>query len=64
MAGRHDSTSDVIREGLRMAEDRERQSAALDAAIKRGIADADAGRVRSIDEARAELREQLSSRGA
>lgn len=46
--GRYQSRSEVLREGVRLVEEREKRLAALDAALARGIADADAGRVRPI----------------
>lgn len=49
-SGRYNSKSEVLREGVRLIHDRETRLAALDAAIHRGIADAEAGRVRPIDE--------------
>ncbi len=42
--GRYNSKSEVLREGVRLIQDREARLAALDAAILRGQADADAGR--------------------
>jgi antitoxin ParD1/3/4 len=36
----------VLREGVRLVEEREKRLAALDAALARGVADADAGRVK------------------
>jgi antitoxin ParD1/3/4 len=45
-AGRYNSKSEVLREGVRLVQDREARLAALDASIARGIADADAGRTR------------------
>ena len=42
--GRYNSKSEVLREGVRLIQERETRLAALDAAIARGIADADAGR--------------------
>lgn len=42
--GRYNSKSEVLREGVRLIQDREMRLAALDASIARGIADADAGR--------------------
>jgi antitoxin ParD1/3/4 len=42
--GRYNNASEVLRDALRMMEDRERRLAALDAAIERGIADATLGR--------------------
>lgn len=47
--GRYNSKSEVLREGVRLIQDREARLAALDASIARGIADADAGRVRDLD---------------
>lgn len=43
-AGRYNSKSEVLREGVRLVQDRKTRLAALDASIARGIADADAGR--------------------
>jgi antitoxin ParD1/3/4 len=44
-SGRYRSKSEVLREGVRLIQDRELKLAVLDAAIARGLADADAGRV-------------------
>jgi antitoxin ParD1/3/4 len=43
--GRYNSKSEVIREGIRLVQEREARLAALDAAIELGIADAEAGRL-------------------
>lgn len=43
-AGRYHSKSEVLREGVRLIQERESRLAALDAAIARGLADAEAGR--------------------
>lgn len=53
------SNSEVIRSVLRDWLEHERCLAALDAAISRGIADADAGRVHELDAVRAELGERF-----
>jgi antitoxin ParD1/3/4 len=45
----------VLREGVRLIEEREKRLAALDAAILRGVADADAGRVTPAAEVRDRL---------
>lgn len=45
-SGRYHSKSEVLREGVRLVQEREARLVALDAAIARGIADADAGRVK------------------
>ena len=57
--GRYNSKSEVLREGVRLVQERETKLAALDAALARGIADADAGRVIPLDEAFDRLRQEL-----
>lgn len=42
--GRYGSKSEVLREGIRLVQDRETRLAALDASIARGLADVEAGR--------------------
>ncbi|MBH5401386.1 type II toxin-antitoxin system ParD family antitoxin [Bradyrhizobium sp. CNPSo 4010] len=49
-SGRYHSKSEVLREGVRLIQEREARLAALDAAIARGLSDADAGRVKSLSE--------------
>ncbi len=49
-SGRYNSKSEVLREGVRLVQDREARLAALDAAIMRGLADADSGRAAPADE--------------
>lgn len=44
-SGRYNSKSEVLREGVRLVQEREARLAALDAAIARGLADAAANRV-------------------
>jgi antitoxin ParD1/3/4 len=53
--GRYNSRSEVLREGVRLVEEREKKLAALDAAISRGLADAEAGRVKPIQDVAARL---------
>lgn len=48
-AGRYGSKSEVLREGIRLVQDRETRLAALDASIARGLADVDAGRAAPAD---------------
>jgi antitoxin ParD1/3/4 len=43
--GRYNSKSEILREGVRLVQEREARLAVLDAAIAKGLADADAGRV-------------------
>jgi len=45
-SGRYNSKSEVLREGVRLVQEREARLSVLDAALARGIADADAGRVK------------------
>ena len=44
-SGRYNSKSEVLREGIRLLHEKETRLAALDTAIARGVADAEAGRV-------------------
>jgi antitoxin ParD1/3/4 len=53
--GRYNSKSEVLREGLRLVQEREKRLEALDLAIARGIADAEAGRVIPIERLRSRL---------
>ncbi|AYN22687.1 type II toxin-antitoxin system ParD family antitoxin [Alcaligenes aquatilis] len=48
--GRYGSKSEVLREGVRLIQDREARLAALDALIALGLADADAGHTQPADE--------------
>lgn len=54
-SGRYGSKSEVLREGVRLVQDRETKLAALDASIMRGLADADAGRTTPASEVFDEL---------
>lgn len=48
--GRYNSKSEVLREGVRLVEEREKRLAALDAALAKGVSDADAGRVKPAED--------------
>jgi antitoxin ParD1/3/4 len=62
-SGAYGSNSEVIREALRGWLERDRRLAALDSAIARGVADAEAGRVHEVDDVRTELRARFPSTG-
>jgi antitoxin ParD1/3/4 len=47
-SGRYNSKSEVLREGVRLIQERETRLAALDAAIARGLADGEAGREKPL----------------
>lgn len=49
-SGRYNSKSEVLREGVRLVQEREMKLAALDASIRHGLADAEAGRVKPAGE--------------
>lgn len=61
-SGRYHSKSEVLREGVRLIQEREARLAALDAAIARGLDDADAGRVKSSFEVFDRLEARLVSK--
>lgn len=54
--GRYNSKSEVLREGVRLVQEREAALAQLDAALDQGLADVRAGRTRPAEEVFAELR--------
>ncbi len=60
-SGRYNNASEVIRDALRLMEDRERRMAALDSAIARGMADIQAGRVHDLDTVCDELDAELDA---
>jgi antitoxin ParD1/3/4 len=49
-SGRYNSKSEVLREGVRLIQEREVRLSALDASLARGLADAEAGRVKPAAE--------------
>jgi antitoxin ParD1/3/4 len=48
--GRYNSKSEVLREGVRLVQEREAALRRLDAALGRGMADIEAGRVKPAEE--------------
>jgi antitoxin ParD1/3/4 len=60
--GRYHSKSEVLREGVRLIQERETRLAALDASIARGVADADAGRIKSTSEVFDRLESKLKAK--
>lgn len=48
--GRYNSKSEVLREGVRLIQDREARLAAYDAAILRGLEDVEAGRTKPVSD--------------
>ena len=48
-SGRYNNASEVLRDALRLMEERDRRLASLDASIARGLADIEAGRVSDAD---------------
>jgi antitoxin ParD1/3/4 len=48
--GRYNSKSEILREGVRLIQERETRLSALDASIARGVGDADAGRTKPAED--------------
>ena len=61
--GRYRSKSEVLREGIRLVQEREARLAALEAAIDKGIDDLKAGRLLSEDEVFPELEARYGQAG-
>jgi antitoxin ParD1/3/4 len=61
-SGRYHSKSEVLREGVRLIQEREARLATLDASIARGLADVDAGRVKPSSEVFDRLEARLETK--
>jgi antitoxin ParD1/3/4 len=59
--GRYSDPSEVLRDALRLMEEREQKLAAFDAAIARGLADAEANRVQDAESVFDELEAELET---
>jgi antitoxin ParD1/3/4 len=53
--GRYNSKSEVLREGVRLIQERETRLSVLDQALARGLADAEAGQVKPMSDVVARL---------
>jgi antitoxin ParD1/3/4 len=60
-SGRYRSRSEVLREGVRLVQEREAKQMALEAFLKEAIDDAEAGRVRPMDDVFDDLLAELTS---
>jgi antitoxin ParD1/3/4 len=62
--GRYGSRSEVLREGVRLVQEREAKLAQLDAALMRGVADSEAGRVEDLEVVTDRLRRKYQAMAA
>lgn len=62
--GRYGSRSEVLREGVRLVQEREKKLAKLDEALMRGVADGLAGRVTDAEEVFDRLIRKYEARAA
>ncbi|HEY9010005.1 MAG TPA: type II toxin-antitoxin system ParD family antitoxin [Devosia sp.] len=60
--GRYNSKSEVLREGVRLVQEREAYLRRIDAALAEGLADVKAGRTRPAEEVFAELRAKYGAK--
>ena len=61
--GRYNSKSEVLREGIRLIQEREARLAVLDQALAKGISDAEAGRTKPAVEVFARLEAKYQAMG-
>lgn len=61
--GRYNSKSEVLREGVRLIQEREARLAVLDQALARGMADDDAGRSKPLADLVARLERKYDGSG-
>lgn len=59
--GRYNSKSEVLREGIRLIQERETRLSVLDQALARGLADAEDGRVKPMSDVVAQLEAKYQS---
>ena len=62
--GRYNSKSEVLREGVRLVQEREKRLAALDASLRSSLADSAAGRVKPAEEVFGRLRAKYRAMAA
>ena len=61
--GRYNSKSEVLREGIRLIQEREARLAVLDQALAKGIADVEAGRTKLADDVFTRLEAKYQTMG-
>ncbi len=61
--GRYNSKSEVLREGIRLIQEREARLAVLDQALAKGISDAESRRTKPAEEAFARLEAKYQTMG-
>lgn len=61
--GRYNSKSEVLREGIRLIQERETRLSVLDQSLARGLADAETGRVKPMSEVVSRLEAKYEGMG-
>jgi antitoxin ParD1/3/4 len=61
--GRYNSKSEVLREGIRLIQERETRLSVLDQALAKGIADSEAGRITPMSDVVARLEAKYEGMG-